>query len=72
MELSEDSSNKESLIKHESEDKWFSWKLFCHYVGPGLLVSIAYLDPGNRKFIFSISLQIENFFIFSLIQNIYF
>ena len=26
----------------------FSLKNFCKYFGPGLLVSIAYLDPGNR------------------------
>ena len=30
---------------------------FIKYVGPGFLVSMAYLDPGNRKF--SLSLYIS-------------
>lgn len=25
----------------------FSWKKFGSFMGPGLLMSIAYLDPGN-------------------------
>ncbi|KAA8531527.1 hypothetical protein F0562_006236 [Nyssa sinensis] len=24
-----------------------SWKNLCAYMGPGFLVSIAYIDPGN-------------------------
>ena len=27
----------------------FSWKAFCLFVGPGLLMSVAYLDPGNLQ-----------------------
>jgi hypothetical protein len=26
---------------------WFSWRLFMAYTGPGWLMSVAYLDPGN-------------------------
>lgn len=33
-----------------SETFKFNWKQFLKCVGPGLLVSIAYLDPGNSKF----------------------
>lgn len=29
----------------------FNWKQFLKYFGPGLLVSIAYLDPGNCYFL---------------------
>eukprot|EP01135_Chromosphaera_perkinsii_P003075 Nk52_evm22s234 gene=Nk52_evmTU22s234 len=31
----------------EEERKFFSWKKFARYAGPGFLMSIAYLDPGN-------------------------
>ena len=27
----------------------FSWKLFMAYCGPGLLMSVAYVDPGNLE-----------------------
>ncbi|GJP45541.1 hypothetical protein CLOM_g4926 [Closterium sp. NIES-68] len=27
----------------------FSWRRFCLFVGPGFLMSIAYLDPGNLE-----------------------
>ncbi|CAI5497782.1 unnamed protein product [Closterium sp. Naga37s-1] len=27
----------------------FSWRRFCIFVGPGFLMSIAYLDPGNLE-----------------------
>ncbi|CAI5532440.1 unnamed protein product [Closterium sp. Naga37s-1] len=27
----------------------FSWRRFCVFVGPGFLMSIAYLDPGNLE-----------------------
>ena len=30
----------------------FSFKMFIKYVGPGFLVCIAYIDPGNRKIIY--------------------
>eukprot|EP00501_MAST-03F_sp_TOSAG23-6_P002296 GSMAST32.ASY1.ANO1.2398.1 assembled CDS len=31
----------------EEDRKWFSWRLLLAYSGPGWLMSIAYLDPGN-------------------------
>jgi len=30
-----------------------SWKNLFAYIGPGFLVSIAYIDPGNCKIIYS-------------------
>jgi len=27
----------------------FDFKLFIKYFGPGILISMAYLDPGNRS-----------------------
>ncbi|KAI9023101.1 natural resistance-associated macrophage protein-domain-containing protein [Phycomyces nitens] len=30
-------------------DEWFSFKKLWKYAGPGLLMSIAYLDPGNLE-----------------------
>ena len=27
----------------------FSWKTFAAYCGPGWLMSLAYLDPGNLE-----------------------
>lgn len=29
------------------DDKVSGWRKFMGYVGPGFLVSLAYLDPGN-------------------------
>ncbi|VDK52284.1 unnamed protein product [Anisakis simplex] len=29
------------------EDKWFSFRILWAFTGPGFLMSIAYLDPGN-------------------------
>ncbi|XP_043233069.1 natural resistance-associated macrophage protein 2-like isoform X1 [Amphibalanus amphitrite] len=29
------------------EEKWFSWRKLWAFTGPGFLMSIAYLDPGN-------------------------
>jgi hypothetical protein len=31
----------------EERSPWFSWRLFWAYTGPGWLMSVAYLDPGN-------------------------
>lgn len=31
------------------EDESFSWRKLWMYTGPGWLMSIAYLDPGNSK-----------------------
>ena len=36
-----------------------SWKNLFSYVGPGFLVSIAYIDPGNCKIKHSVSLSIS-------------
>ena len=32
---------------HYSQDKWFSFRKLWAFTGPGFLMSIAYLDPGN-------------------------
>uniref|UniRef100_A0A914ZMQ5 Protein Malvolio n=1 Tax=Parascaris univalens TaxID=6257 RepID=A0A914ZMQ5_PARUN len=29
------------------EEKWFSFRILWAFTGPGFLMSIAYLDPGN-------------------------
>ena len=35
-------------VKLEGTDEdAFSWKRFLSFVGPGFLISIAYIDPGN-------------------------
>jgi len=36
-----------------SNDNSFSFYKLWKYTGPGWLMSIAYLDPGNSKFLFS-------------------
>ncbi|MBA0566179.1 hypothetical protein Golob_011022, partial [Gossypium lobatum] len=36
-------------IDHPNNQKKPGWKKFLSFVGPGFLVSLAYLDPGNRK-----------------------
>ena len=28
---------------------WFSWRALAAFVGPGVLASIAFLDPGNLE-----------------------
>jgi natural resistance-associated macrophage protein len=33
----------------EGRDKKFSWQKLWAYSGPGLLMSLAYLDPGNLE-----------------------
>jgi len=33
----------------EESKKWFSWRILWAYTGPGFLMSIAYLDPGNLE-----------------------
>ncbi|XP_020248800.1 metal transporter Nramp5-like isoform X3 [Asparagus officinalis] len=38
---------KESLDDHK--DKEPSWRKFLAHIGPGFLVSLAYLDPGNLE-----------------------
>ncbi|XP_062098754.1 metal transporter Nramp6.1-like [Humulus lupulus] len=34
---------------HDNDDKKPGWKKFLAHVGPGFLVSLAYLDPGNLE-----------------------
>ena len=36
-------------IPDEPEGKWCHWPTLVAYVGPGFLVCIAYLDPGNLE-----------------------
>lgn len=40
-------SDSESLLSCKAERFTFSWKKLFAFMGPGLLMSIAYLDPGN-------------------------
>ncbi|GLJ37283.1 hypothetical protein SUGI_0756210 [Cryptomeria japonica] len=45
-------TSAEEIEKHQvagSADEKSSWKKFISYVGPGFLVSIAYLDPANLE-----------------------
>ena len=42
--------NKGEIIQtHEGADESWSWTTFFSYAGPGFLVAIAYLDPGNLE-----------------------
>ncbi|GMT36733.1 hypothetical protein PFISCL1PPCAC_28030, partial [Pristionchus fissidentatus] len=34
-------------VPQDDPDKWFSFRTLWAYTGPGFLMSIAYLDPGN-------------------------
>lgn len=36
-------------VPDEPEGKWLHWPTLVAYVGPGFLVCIAYLDPGNLE-----------------------
>ncbi|CAM9921466.1 unnamed protein product, partial [Pylaiella littoralis] len=36
-------------VPDEPEGKWVHWPTLAAYVGPGFLVCIAYLDPGNLE-----------------------
>ena len=36
-----------TLDQQEIESFKFSWKKLSSFIGPGFLMSIAYLDPGN-------------------------
>mmetsp|Transcript_8741 Transcript_8741/g.25182 ORF Transcript_8741/g.25182 Transcript_8741/m.25182 type:complete len:557 (+) Transcript_8741:281-1951(+) len=52
-------SNTQLVIIHDSDDEgdesnqrtkgWFSFKKLMAFLGPGLLMSIAYVDPGNLE-----------------------
>lgn len=36
-------------VPDEPEGAWLHWPTLAAYVGPGFLVCIAYLDPGNLE-----------------------
>lgn len=36
-------------VPDEPDGKWLHWPTLAAYVGPGFLVCIAYLDPGNLE-----------------------
>lgn len=48
-ELQEIGNATVSDVPDEPEDKWIHWPTLAAYVGPGFLVCIAYLDPGNLE-----------------------
>eukprot|EP00127_Corallochytrium_limacisporum_P002646 Clim_evm82s134 gene=Clim_evmTU82s134 len=35
------------VLPHGIADDKFSWTTLAHFLGPGIVVSIAYIDPGN-------------------------
>ncbi|KAF3632990.1 Metal transporter Nramp1 [Capsicum annuum] len=43
------SSTNPNSVHHHIEQQKHGWKNFFAYVGPGFLVSLAYLDPGNLE-----------------------
>lgn len=47
-EVSQTPSDNEDYADYVKHFK-FSWFRFFKFAGPGLLMSIAYLDPGNSK-----------------------
>lgn len=40
---------KKVVIPEEKEGVWIDWKVLWSYTGPGWLMSLAYLDPGNLE-----------------------
>ncbi|KAG2185660.1 hypothetical protein INT44_002453 [Umbelopsis vinacea] len=44
-----DTELKAEVDTGDVSDQWFSFKKLWMYAGPGLLMSIAYLDPGNLE-----------------------
>ncbi|KAI8576749.1 hypothetical protein K450DRAFT_255393 [Umbelopsis ramanniana AG] len=44
-----DTELKAEIDTGDVSDQWFSFKKLWTYAGPGLLMSIAYLDPGNLE-----------------------
>lgn len=42
-----------------SPDESWSWRTFFSYCGPGFLVAIAYLDPGNLEANLQVSLSVS-------------
>mmetsp|Transcript_21942 Transcript_21942/g.35483 ORF Transcript_21942/g.35483 Transcript_21942/m.35483 type:complete len:565 (+) Transcript_21942:5-1699(+) len=47
--LSHDKVEDEVDVPDEDPDVWFSFKTLWAYTGPGWLMSMAYLDPGNLE-----------------------
>jgi NRAMP (natural resistance-associated macrophage protein)-like metal ion transporter len=41
--------NQTIRVEYEADQRWFSFRKLWSYSGPGLLMSIAYLDPGNLE-----------------------
>lgn len=37
------------LMPKDPVERCFSWRTFMAYCGPGWLMSLAYLDPGNLE-----------------------
>lgn len=54
-------SNKGDVhhVPDEPEGKWVHWPTLAAYVGPGFLVCIAYLDPGNLEADLQVSLSLK-------------
>jgi hypothetical protein len=44
-----ENASDEEEFKQYVKDFKFSWIKLLKFAGPGLLMSIAYLDPGNSK-----------------------
>jgi len=41
--------NYSTNARDSEEAEWFNWRLFLSYAGPGFLMCIAFLDPGNLE-----------------------
>lgn len=44
-----DSVGDNNEEEKNTDDPYFSWTTFLSYAGPGCLIAIAYLDPGNLE-----------------------
>jgi len=42
-------SKQKLRIDYDGSNSWFVWSKFWRFTGPGWLMSIAYLDPGNLE-----------------------
>lgn len=47
--LSEEEHDDDVWQGEDMPKKWFSWKSLWGFTGPGALMSIAYIDPGNLE-----------------------
>ena len=50
MMVEEEEEQKIIVNYDENENRAFSWKKLAVFMGPGFLMSIAYLDPGMSTF----------------------